>query len=315
MVRPVIPTGIDALDELLEGGFPVGAVTEMVGGECTGKTSIALSFLSRITAAGKLCAWIDASNTFDPASAASVGVDLKRLLWVRCRVQESAVTQQTKQFTLPAACFAPKPVTKGLHGGGHGTHPRSEVKGLSAAVDGFLSNEAVVARCAEPISKPRPTQKSFESSLVSTTATMRSPRRACAYDAIEQAIQSADLLIQTGGFSALVLDLGGIKPEFAARVELSTWHRYRIASEKMQSSIVLLSQYACAKSSSELQLRLFPMEDTREERTVFNGLNARVEVLRRRFTGTPANLVPMRKPPQRASEACWSQRASWVGPR
>jgi recombination protein RecA len=206
----------------------------------------------------------------------------------RCRFEE---------FTLPAACFAPKPVTKGLHGGGHGTHPRSEVKGLSAAVDRFLGNEAVAARCAEPISKPRPSSRTFESILVS------------------QAIRSADLLLQTGGFSALVLDLGGIKPEFAARVELSTWHRYRVASEQTQSSIVLLSQCPCAKSSSELQLRLLPMEDTQEERTVFTGLNARVEVLRRRFTETPTNVVPMRKPPQRASEASWSQRTSWVGPR
>src|SRR4051794_23569550 len=88
MVRPVVSTGIRSLDELVRGGFPVGALTELVGDACSGRMSLALSFLSQVTAAGKVCAWIDASNTFNPASAASVGVDLKRLLWVRCGVRE-----------------------------------------------------------------------------------------------------------------------------------------------------------------------------------------------------------------------------------
>jgi recombination protein RecA len=315
MVRPVISTGISELDCLIQGGFPVGAVTELTGAECSGRTSVALSFLSRVTSAGKVCAWIDASNSFHPVSAASVGVDLNRLLWVRCGVHESTVAQETRQFCLPPACFTPKPAVKGLHGGGHGTHPRSEVKGLSVAVDRFLGNETAAARCAEPIARTRTSPQTFASSLVPATASVRLPRRARVYDAIEQALRSTDLLIQSGGFSAIILDLGGIPAEVASRIELSTWHRYRVAAEQTQSSIVLLSQYPCTKSSSELQLRLLPMEDTREERTVFTGLRARVEIMRQRFTDVPGNVVLMRKPAQRVSEACWNQRTSWVGPR
>lgn len=315
MVRPVVSSGVVALDELLMGGLPVGALTELVGETCSGRMSLALSFLSQITAMGKVCAWIDASNTFNPASAASVGVDLKRLLWVRCGVREGLSERETRKFALPSSCFAPKPATKGLHGGGHGTHPRTEVKGLSAAVDKFLSNDAVSARCAEPISKSRPTPQHFEANFQTSTASVRTPRRARVYDAIEQALRSTDLLIQTGGFSAIVLDFGEVANEVVARIELSTWHRYRVASEQTQSSIVLLSQYACAKSSSELQLRLSPFENTREERTVFTGLSARAEVLRQRFAQAPTNVVPMRKPPQRAYEARWDHRASWAGPR
>lgn len=314
IVRPFVSTGISELDGLIQGGFPVGAVTELVGGECSGRTSVALSFLSRITSTGKVCAWIDASNSFHPASAASVGVDLKRLLWVRCGVQENVV-QDARQFALPAACFTTKPVTKGLHGGGHGTHPRSEVKGLSAAVDRFLTNDTITARCAESIAKPRPTPQTYVSSLLPATTAVRSPRRGLVYCAVEQALRSTDLLIQTGGFSAIILDLGGAPPEVVSRIELSTWHRYRVAAEQTQSSIVLLSQYPCAKSSSELQLQLLPMENTCEERTVFIGLNARVEILRQRFAETPTNVVSIRKPPQRVREVCWSNRASWAGPR
>lgn len=315
MVRPVVSSGVEPLDQLLNGGLPVGALTELVGETCSGRMSLALSFLSQITAMGKVCAWIDASNTFDPASAASVGVDLKRLLWVRCGAQEYISEQETRKFALPSSCFAPKPATKGLHGGGHGTHPRSEVKGLSAAVDKFLNNDTVSARCAEPISKPRPTPQHCEANLQPSTASVRTPRRSRVYDAIEQALRSTDFLIQTGGFSAIVLDFGEIASEAVARIELSIWHRYRVASEQTQSSIVLLSQHACAKSSSELQLRLSPFENTREERTVFTGLSARAEVLRQRFTQASTNVVPMRKPPQRVCEARWHHRTSWAGPR
>jgi recombination protein RecA len=315
IVRPVVPTGINSLDELVQGGFPVGAMTELVGDVCSGRMSLALSFLSQVTAAERVCAWIDASNTFNPAAASSAGVDLRRLLWVRCGVSETVSEQETRKFILPSECFTPKPVLKGLHGGGHGTHPRNEVKGLSAAVGKFLSDETVRARCAEPISKPRPTPQTFEPNRKPSSTSVRTPKRGRAYDAVEQALRSADLLIQTGGFSAIILDFGEIASEVVSRIDLSTWHRYRVAAEQTQASIVLLSQYACAKSSSELQLSLSPLEDINEERTVFTGLSAHVEVLRQRFTQTPSNVVPMRKPPQNVREARWIHRASWVGPR
>lgn len=315
MVRPVVSTGIGPLDELVQGGLPVGAMTELVGETCSGRMSVALSFLSQVTAAEKVCAWIDASNTFNPAAAATVGVDLRRLLWIRCGGSETVTEQETRKFVLPSEGFAPKPVMKGLHGGGHGTHPRNEVKGLSAAVDRFLRDETVKARCAEPISKPRPVPEIFEPNLKSTSTSVRAPKRARVYDSVEQALRSADLLIQTGGFSAIVLDFGEIASKVVARIDLSTWHRYRVAAEQTQASIVLLSQYACAKSSSELQLRLSALKDTQEERTVFTGLSAHVEVLRQRFNQTPSNVVSMRKPPQSVREASWTHRASWVGPR
>lgn len=315
MVRPVTSSGIEPLDELLQGGLPVGALTEIVGDLCSGRMSLALSFLSQITAEGKVCAWIDASNTFNPTAAACVGVDLKRLLWVRCGVREAVDEQETRKFVLPAACFVSKPTMKGLHGGGHGTHPRSEVRGLSAAVGKFLGSETMQPRCAEPIARSLLESQIFEQNLKPSSMAVNRARRSRAYDVVEKALRSADLLIQTGGFSAIVLDFGDIPSKVVARIELSTWHRYRVAAEQTQSSIVLLSQYAAAKSSSELELRLSPFENASEERTVFTGLRARVEILRQRFTQAPTNVMPMRKAPQRVNEARWNHRSSWVGPR
>jgi len=73
---------------------------------------------------------------------------------------------------------------------------------------------------------------------------------------IEQALRVTELLLQGGGFSAIVLDMGSIWPEYASRVPLATWFRYRAAAEQTQASILLLTQHPCAKSSAELLLRL-----------------------------------------------------------
>ena len=81
---PVAPTGIPEIDLLLHGGLPVGAISEVVGPECSGRTSLALAFVASMTQAGKVCAWVDVSDTLHPESAAAMGVDLSRLLWVRC---------------------------------------------------------------------------------------------------------------------------------------------------------------------------------------------------------------------------------------
>src|SRR5206468_108282 len=137
-------------------------------------------------------------------------------------------------------------IKKGLHGGGFGPHPRTEVRGMADAVGDMLS-----PRVAER-HRPGPCIETTEECLEVTMRTLRSARRSRYYDAIEQGIRSADLVRQTGGFGAVVLDMGSVAPEFVTRIELATWHRYRLAAEKTQSVVLLLTQYPCAKSSSEL---------------------------------------------------------------
>ena len=86
--------GIPEIDGLLDGGFPVGAITEITGPESSGRTTLALSFLARRTAEGQVCAWIDVNDMFDPESAAANGVALGRLLWVRCSNAEKAMNRK-----------------------------------------------------------------------------------------------------------------------------------------------------------------------------------------------------------------------------
>lgn len=318
-IRPVAATGIQTVDELLEGGLPLGAITEIVGPECSGRTSLALSFLAQVTRAEKVCAWIDVSDTLDPESAAAVGVDLFRFLWVRCGVQTGAQTRPSVQrtFSLPEKYLVAPPAKKGLHGGGFGSHPRNEAKGLPDAVSGLLKPEVFAPRCAEPQRKERPEKESFELSPHKIAAERR---RTTAFPSkpwarIEQALRTTDLLLQGGGFSAIIFDMGSIAPEHASRVPLATWFRYRAAAEHTQASILLLTQHSCAKSSAELLLRLQPGNAGHDEATVFTGMEYEIEVARRRFAQAPTNVMPLRKPPQRATTANWHSQTTWAGMR
>jgi hypothetical protein len=290
----------------------------MVGPECSGRTSLALSFLSQMTQAGKVCAWVDVSNALHPESAAATGVDLSRLLWVRCGVPTLANTQSnsTNNFTLPEKYLIPSPAKKGLHGGGFGPHPRNEVKGLSDAVGGFLRPEVTAPRCAEPQRRIKPEREVFEPNAPRRLVPHRKPIvSGKPWSRIEQASRVTDLLLQAGGFSAIVLDMGSIPPEFASRVPLATWFRYRAAAEKNQASLLLLTQHPCAKSSAGLVLRLQPGNALHEEKTVFTGVEYCVEVTRERFKPVSTNVIPLRKPPQRATDASWQSRAAWAGAR
>lgn len=78
------PTGIPSLDSVI-GGIPCGGITEVVGTAfCSaGRKSLQAQLLAAATR-DKLCALIDASDSFDPKSAESAGVNLRRLLWIRC---------------------------------------------------------------------------------------------------------------------------------------------------------------------------------------------------------------------------------------
>ncbi len=319
IIRPVAPTGIKNIDELLEGGLPLGALTEIVGPECSGRTSLAISFLAGMTQATKVCAWIDVSDALNPESAAAAGVDLSRLLWVRCGVHALSRRQPSSQpaFSLPEKYLFPEPIKQGLHGGGLGSHPRNEVKGLSDAVSGLLQPAAFAPLCAEPQRRVRSEKEVFEAHSKQTVT--KHNRKLIPsnkpWSRIDQALRVTDLLLQGGGFSAIVLDMGSIAPEYASRVPLATWFRYRAAAEKTQASILLLTQHPCVKSSAELLLRLHLCNPLGDEVTVFTGIEHRLEVTRRRYSQTPTNVVPLRKPPQSVTTASWRSRTTWAGPR
>jgi protein ImuA len=79
----VVPSGLPQLDAALPaGGFPRGALSELSGGQASGKTVAALGLLAALPP-DALFAWIDARGELYPPGAAARGVELQRLLIVR----------------------------------------------------------------------------------------------------------------------------------------------------------------------------------------------------------------------------------------
>jgi hypothetical protein len=78
------PPGWDreGIDGLL-GLFPPGRLSEIVGPRSSGGSSLLLALIARITTRGQV-AYVDGMDALDPASAATAGVDLSALLWVKC---------------------------------------------------------------------------------------------------------------------------------------------------------------------------------------------------------------------------------------
>ena len=97
------PTGIPEVDALT-GGLPRGALTEIVGPGSSGRTALLLSLLSEFTRRQELCALVDAGDCFDPASAEAAGVELGRLLWVRC--EKAARRRQPAAKAKPSATWS-----------------------------------------------------------------------------------------------------------------------------------------------------------------------------------------------------------------
>lgn len=89
-VFEIVSTGIPEIDAAV-GGLPRGAMTEICGPPCSGRTSLLISALAARTAEGEACALVDARDSFDPYLASVAGVALKQLLWVRCQNADQAL--------------------------------------------------------------------------------------------------------------------------------------------------------------------------------------------------------------------------------
>jgi hypothetical protein len=81
--REILPTGLSSLDAIIE-GFPRGAISEIIGQDSSGRTTVIHSLLAASTSKFEICAYIDTDNSLDPVTAAAAGVALPQLVWIRC---------------------------------------------------------------------------------------------------------------------------------------------------------------------------------------------------------------------------------------
>jgi len=138
-VFEVVSSGVPEIDRMV-GGLPRGAMTEIYGPPCSGRTSLLISALASRTVREEVCALIDAQDSFDPET--------------------------------------------------------------------------------------------------------------------DQALHATDLLIQSGGFSMVAVDLSDVVAKTVRQVPLNAWFRFRRAVEGTPTILMVLGQESNAKTCASLVLRL-----------------------------------------------------------
>jgi|TARA_Y100000310_G_scaffold149230_1_gene148513 recombination protein RecA len=86
-----IPTGMPALDQMLGGGVPRQAVTELFGYQSSGKTYISQRIIAHAQTLGYTCGFIDAEFSYDPEWSSNVGINTHDLIVSRPDTGEVAL--------------------------------------------------------------------------------------------------------------------------------------------------------------------------------------------------------------------------------
>lgn len=195
-VRPkpeMLSTGIAEL-QALTAGIPRGCLSEIYGSASSGKTSMLIATLAAATRRDEVCVLIDASDSFDPASAQAAGVDFGKLLWVRCGKPSLAV-------------------------------------GRSSLANRYKPNGQV----------PRAEDAQFQK---------KSEHR------LEQVLKATDLILQSGGFGLVTLDLAGVPEKFVRGIPLASWFRFQRAVEHTKTALLVISEFPCAQTCAALVMKV-----------------------------------------------------------
>ena len=341
----ITSTGIPQVDALIR-GFPHGALTEIYGPASSGRTTLALSFLAEMTRRQQVCALIDASDSFDPESLAAAGAHLNRVLWVRCGNTNtgenltSVCNSVPSQKARPQVLHRPQVVTSGRH-------PREEVRGMSQAISGLMKHKFskpeplanTLGKRTRNLSdeRSREEQVAFDrlpprrgndvlakrqakGKLIPAPAQALGPPQPLGkhqnpWKLLEQALKVTDLILNNGGFGAVLMDLGDVPTLNARRIPLATWFRFRRAVDNTPTVFLLLTREPCAQTCASLVLRCQRCRERWSQAAGTNilpgfvatleGLDLEVEVIRRQA------LLPYRS---RAVNLAGWQTRMYLGP-
>ena len=223
---PPAATGFAELDDLLGGGIPRGQITELVGQASSGCTSVALSLLAEATARQEVAAYIDAADCFDPPSAQRAGVELDRLLWVRCGDKKAP----------------------GIRSRGPGETGGASIPG-----------------CPRPSRDGREAVRPVDVDMPQQGPACRAPTRTRESGAVHgsrfaiderQAWQAVNLVAAAGGFGPIILDLGGLSQRKLRPWQNRQWMRLPRVMEGSATALVIISTQHLASTVSGLVLEL-----------------------------------------------------------
>ena len=73
---------------------------------------------------------------------------------------------------------------------------------------------------------------------------------------VEHGMRAVDLLLESGGFTLVIFDLGDVSPQAARRIPLASWFRFRKAVEHKSTAFVVMEDESHARSCAALVLSL-----------------------------------------------------------
>jgi len=72
---------------------------------------------------------------------------------------------------------------------------------------------------------------------------------------LEQVLKTTDLILQSGGFGLVALDLAGIDEKFVRRIPLASWFRFQRAVEHTKTALLVVAEFRCAESCAAMILK------------------------------------------------------------
>jgi hypothetical protein len=131
---------------------------------------------------------------------------------------------------------------------------------------------------------------------------------------LEQLLRATDLLLESGGFGLIALDLGDLPPQIARRIPLTTWFRFRRAVEHTPTVLLAIERQSIAGSCSSLLIKLAaqghrnkqPMDSKFPAPThaqLLTELEITAEIVRSRMDRKPA----------RSAEITFASKTAWAG--
>jgi RecA DNA recombination protein len=73
---------------------------------------------------------------------------------------------------------------------------------------------------------------------------------------VERTLRVTDLLLQSGGFGLVAIDLGDVPLQTARRIPLTSWFRFQRAVEHTPTVLLVVAQAPCAQTCASLVVRL-----------------------------------------------------------
>ncbi|MGA7424107.1 MAG: hypothetical protein WBW77_15595, partial [Candidatus Sulfotelmatobacter sp.] len=127
-----------------------------------------------------------------------------------------------------------------------------------------------------------------------------------------QLLRATDLLLESGGFGLIALDLGDLPPQAARRIPLTTWFRFRRAVEHTLTVLLVVERQSIAGSCSSLLVKLGNRADepstdsqfqTPSHAQLLTGLEITAELVRSRLDRKPV----------RSAEITFASKTAWAG--